>query len=236
MIVGPQPVGGKFLDFVQCFEQVVGKPVIANRPVIALDVGVLLRLARLDEVDTDAAFCCPRQGHGADVFRAVVAPDRNWLSAPFNDPVERAYHAFGRQREVDLDSQTFAVEVVDHIEQTDPAPIGELVVHEVHRPTLIDRGRHRQRQRLFTYQTMTRLDPQVHLELAVNPVHTLVVPFEALDVAQVQEAQPKAPVALVVRQPHQPVGNEDVFRVQLGLVAITGLADAECLTRQLDRG
>jgi hypothetical protein len=114
--------------------------------------------------------------------------------------------------------------------------IGKLVVHEVHRPALVDRGRHRQRQRLFARQAMARLNPQVQLKLTVNPVDALVVPFEALDVAQVQEAQAEAPVALVVRQPYQPVGDDAVLRVQLGLVAIAGLADVKCLACQANRG
>jgi hypothetical protein len=63
-----------------------------------------------------------------------------------------------------------------------------------------------------------------------------VVPFEAFNVTQIQEAQPEAAVALVVRQSHQPVGNEYVFRVQLGLVTVAGLAEAICLARQLDCG
>jgi hypothetical protein len=73
---------------------------------------------------------------------------------------------------------------------------------------------------------VARLDPQIQLEFAVNPVDPLVVPLEVFDVTQVQKAQPKTPVALVVRQPYQPVSNQVVFRVQLGLVAVAGLADA----------
>jgi len=73
VIVGPQPVGSKFLHFLERFEQVVGKLVIANCPVVALYIGVLLRLSRLDGIDTDSALGGPSQGHRADVFRTVVA-------------------------------------------------------------------------------------------------------------------------------------------------------------------
>jgi hypothetical protein len=83
---------------------------------------------------------------------------------------------------------------------------------------------------------MARLDSQIQLELTVNPVNPFMVPFEVFDVAQVQEAQPEALVALVVRQPYQPVGNEVVFRVQLGFKPVARLADAKGLARQLDRG
>jgi hypothetical protein len=48
----------------------------------------MLRLARLDELDADAALCGPGQGHCADVFRTVVAPDRFRLAAPLDDSVE----------------------------------------------------------------------------------------------------------------------------------------------------
>jgi len=56
VIVGPQPAGGKFLDFVERLEQVIGEPVVTNRPVGALNVGILLGLAGLDEIDADTAF------------------------------------------------------------------------------------------------------------------------------------------------------------------------------------
>jgi hypothetical protein len=114
-------------------------------------------------------------------------------------------------------SETLAVEIIDDVEQPDVAPIGKLIVHEVHRPALVNGHRHCQRQRLFAHQAMARLDPQVQLELAINLVDALLVPFEAFHVTQVQEAQTESPVAQVVRQPYQPVGNEIVFRIRLGL-------------------
>jgi hypothetical protein len=46
--------------------------------------------------------------------------------------------------------------------------------------------------------------PQVQLQLFIDPVNTLVVPFEALQVAHIQIAKAKAPVAVVVRQIDQP--------------------------------
>ena len=53
MVVGPEPARGEVLDLVDRFEQVLPQPVIAYRAVIAFDVGVLLRLAGLDEVERD---------------------------------------------------------------------------------------------------------------------------------------------------------------------------------------
>jgi hypothetical protein len=53
---------------------------------------------------------------------------------------------------------------------------------------------------------------------------------------RVQEAQPETPVALVVRQPHQPISDDAVFGIQLGFVPVAGLADAKRPTRQVYRG
>ena len=58
------------------------------------------------------------------------------------------------------------------------------------------------------------------------------VPAVAFDVTQVQKAQAKTPVALVVGEPDQPLGDLGVFLSQLGLVAVAGLADAKRLAGQ----
>ena len=79
---------------------------------------------------------------------------------------------------------------------------------------------------------MSRLDPQVQFQFAIDPVDTLVIPFKTLHVAQIQEAQAEAPVALVVGQAYQPVSHDSIFRVELGAIAIAGLADAERLASQ----
>ena len=77
----------KILDLVQRIEQVMGQPIVAYGAVIALHIGVLLRLSRLDKRDLDAMFCSPRLGGLADVFRAVVAADHAGLAAPFDQLV-----------------------------------------------------------------------------------------------------------------------------------------------------
>src|SRR5690606_3105162 len=107
-------------------------------------------------------------------------------------------------------------------------------MHEVHRPTVIDRLRHSQRLGLLTHDAFARLDSQVQLQLAINPVHPLVIPAVAFHVAQVQEAQAETPVALVVRKPDQVVGDLGILRGQPRLVAIAGNADLEGQTRLLD--
>ncbi|KRB98174.1 hypothetical protein ASE26_24980 [Duganella sp. Root198D2] len=62
----------------------------------------------------------------------------------------------------------------------------------------------------------------------------LLVPGEALYVALEQEAQTEAPVALVVRQANQPIGYGLIFSIELGLITVASLADAEGHTGTLD--
>ena len=84
-------------------------------------------------------------------------------------------------------------------------------MHEIHRPALVDGFRHRQRFRLLPNNPLSRLDPQVQLQFAVNAIHPLVIPSVALHVAQIQKAQPESPVALVVGQADQVVGDFDIL-------------------------
>jgi len=102
----------------------MGEPIVANGPVVTLDVSILLRLAGLDEINADPVPSSPGQRHRADVLRTVIALDGNRLAAPFDDAVKRSDHAFGWQREIDLDAETLAIVVVDHVEQADTAAIG----------------------------------------------------------------------------------------------------------------
>jgi hypothetical protein len=95
MIVSPQPAGCKILDLIKRFKQVMGQPIVAHRAVIALDISILLWLARLDEVDANAALGGPGQGHSADVIRAVIAANSLGFATPFDDPVEEPDDPFG---------------------------------------------------------------------------------------------------------------------------------------------
>ena len=62
------------LGLLDGFNDVLVEPFVANRAVVSLDVGVLLRLAGLDVLDRDAPFLGPDQQLPTDVFRAVVDP------------------------------------------------------------------------------------------------------------------------------------------------------------------
>ena len=73
------------------------QPVVAHRAVIALNIGVLLRLSRLDIINADAALGRPGQRDGANAFRAVIAANDSGFATSFDDPVEGADDAFEGQ-------------------------------------------------------------------------------------------------------------------------------------------
>ena len=70
--VSPQPFCGEVLSLLDGFDDVLIQPLVPDRAVVALDVGVLLRLAGLDVPDGDPMLFGPLQQRAADVFGAIV--------------------------------------------------------------------------------------------------------------------------------------------------------------------
>ena len=60
---------------------------MSNRPVVALDASVLLRLAGLDVLEGNTRLLGLYSEILADVFGAVADPDRARLASPLDDPV-----------------------------------------------------------------------------------------------------------------------------------------------------
>jgi hypothetical protein len=95
VIIGPHPTRCVVLHIGQRVKFILRQPFVAHCPVEAFDVGILLRIAGLDEVDLDAQLLGPSQQRAADVFRPIVASDRRRFATPFNDLVEAADHPQG---------------------------------------------------------------------------------------------------------------------------------------------
>ena len=186
-------------------------------------------VAWLNMFQPDAPLGRPVLNRATDVFRAVVTSNHLRLTPPSDDLLELPNDPLGRQGEVHLHSDGLAVEVIDDVEQPKRPAVFELVVHEVHRPYLIDTLWHGERLGLVAHKPLARLDPQIELQLFVDSVHALVIPFEAPDVAQIQVTQAKAPAAVVVGQTQQPVSHLDVLCVLRALIAVARLADAKRL-------
>ncbi len=126
-------------------EVVSPQPFGANGPVVPFDIGILLRLARLNVDQPDPAF----SAHVWSRPLPYSGTNGQRPASPRNDLVQRSYDAVRRQREVHLNYQAFAVEVIQHVQLSEGPTIYELIGHEVHRPNLVRGFGHGQRFRFL---------------------------------------------------------------------------------------
>jgi uncharacterized protein YjaZ len=80
---------------------------------------------------------------------------------PADDLPQTADDELRYQSEFDFNAQGFPIKIVIHIEETNAAAITRLVVHEVHRPDLINRVRHCQCFPLLGRHPHLGLDPPI---------------------------------------------------------------------------
>lgn len=78
-------------------------PFCANLPIVASDIGVLLRFSRLDVEQPDPQLLGPDLQASTEILRAIADANGQWLSSPVNDLLQRANHAFGGQGEIHFD-------------------------------------------------------------------------------------------------------------------------------------
>ena len=71
------------------------EPVVADRPVVAFDMGVLLWIARLDVIKPNAVMRSPVRQRAADVLRTVSPRIACGLPRPFDDLVQGTHHPLG---------------------------------------------------------------------------------------------------------------------------------------------
>ncbi|MNG11396.1 hypothetical protein D3C84_949380 [compost metagenome] len=72
------------------------QPVITHGAVVALNIGILLRITRLNVFQADTLFFGPQRQLRADVLRAVIAADGLWFTPPLNHLLQCAHHSLGR--------------------------------------------------------------------------------------------------------------------------------------------
>jgi hypothetical protein len=176
---------------------------MSDGAVVALDVGILLRLSGLDVAQGNSLRFGPSNQFATDIFRSIIHTNGERFAAPLDDLVQAADDAFSRQRKIHLDAQPLAVEVVQDIQKPELPTVLQTIRHEIHGPNQVRSFRHSQRIGLVSLQTLAWLDPEVQFQLAVDAVHALVVPAMSPDIAQVKKAQAEAPGLLRPRQPDQ---------------------------------
>ena len=73
----------------------MAEAVVANRPVVAFDMGVLLWIARLDVIKPNAVMRSPVRQRAADLLRTVSLRIACGLPRPFDDLVQGTHHPLG---------------------------------------------------------------------------------------------------------------------------------------------
>ena len=113
MIVGPHPLRGSLLHLGQTVPVILAQPLMPNRSIEPLDVGILLRLAGLNVSQLDTGLLRLGSDGATDVLRAVVAPYCRRLSPPLDDLLQRPDDPLRRQGEVDLYAQYLPAVIID---------------------------------------------------------------------------------------------------------------------------
>ena len=93
VVVSPEPFCGVILNLLDCCKHVLIQPFMPDRSVVTFDIGVLLRLSGLDMLQGDTSVFGPLRQAAADIFRAIIDPDRVWFPSPPDNPVERSNDA-----------------------------------------------------------------------------------------------------------------------------------------------
>jgi len=117
MIVFPDPIGGEVPNLIEMAPKVLRQPFISDRPIESLDIGILLRLTVLDVLELNPGLLRPAGDRPTDIFRSLTTSNRVRIPAPGDDLSQSPDDSFRGQREVNLDAQSLAVEINDHVEQ-----------------------------------------------------------------------------------------------------------------------
>ncbi len=72
VVVSPEPACRVILHFSDTVKQILTEPVVTDRAVVTLDVGILLRVARLDKTQFNTTIFSPCRQYSTDVFRPIV--------------------------------------------------------------------------------------------------------------------------------------------------------------------
>jgi len=109
---------------------------VAELAIEALQVAVLHRPPRLDEIQLDVVFVGPDVERLPGELGAVIQRDPLGGAVPEEELLQQPHYPLAGQRRVDVDREALARDDIEHIEGAEAASVAEHVVHEVHRPRL----------------------------------------------------------------------------------------------------
>ena len=105
---------------------------VAQAAVERLDVGVLVRLARLDQAQLHATHMRPGHHRLAAELLSIVAADDLGQTTRLRQAIHHARHAQTGDGPLHLDDHRLVGGVIDDCQALDDTPFGRAVEHEVH--------------------------------------------------------------------------------------------------------
>lgn len=121
MVEVDTPRSDQVAGMAQAIEQMLFKTFISHSSVEAFDKAVLHRLTRSDVVQIDHPVFLPLQDRIVGSFGYIVADHQAGLSTDLSDPVQFARNTVTKQRRIDHSGQTSEAEVINHVQNAEPA-------------------------------------------------------------------------------------------------------------------
>ena len=134
LVVTVYPFRRDVTDLVERIEQVRAQHFFAVSAVEALNVGILVGLARLNEAQLDVVLFAPISERLAGQLGTIVTANRARSTMQIDHLGEKRRDAGGGNADCDIDAQRATIGFVDHVQGTEDAPAVEGVTHEVERP------------------------------------------------------------------------------------------------------
>src|SRR5690625_1350745 len=137
-VVVYKPLIGNGLDLSNVIEQIGIQDFIAIGSVKSFDEGVLIRFSGLYVSDMNVVDLRPIHELLGGHFRPIIQTNGLWLSVVIDQAFQRAYQPGRWNGRPDIDSKTFAVGFIDHVECAKCPAAVQRVVHEIQSPAIID--------------------------------------------------------------------------------------------------
>ena len=136
VVVG-HPAGDDAAGLIEAEEQRLVQSSVPHLRVERFADAVLHGLAWRDEMPRHGGLLAPRPHGVRGELGPMIADDQARLAAPGDEGRQLPRDAAPRDRGVDQGGEAFLRHVVDHVEDREPAAVGELVVDRAMEPSLV---------------------------------------------------------------------------------------------------
>src|SRR5690554_624941 len=109
----------------------------AEFSVKALNVTILHRLSRPNQLQFNAMAVGPLIERSASESRSLVSSEGFWIASEGRDTIQSTDNLFTRDAHGHADVEAFLREVINHRQAFDPAAVSQGIHHEIHGPRMV---------------------------------------------------------------------------------------------------